>query len=328
MNSQIDVKRKPVMLFKGLLLIATLLIFGVLVVLTQTHWLTRGGGLRTSLKEQPKSNPSQNVDSSKQQNILQSRAAQEELQSDLARIEVFRRARDLDGLIITADELEEKWSRQDGELYGRLMLNISNIIANGFDDERIYTLSQKYAAAALAKADKFSLQLEAKLLEFIAMDIASVQTTGAGDSDWVRERSTKAKLWLHAWQRLERGIDKDFDFNDAASLNVCPPAETGLPCGIAPEVIKDPKLRAEYEASITANNEKARRFNQQYNLRLIGEYLPKEAEQYLTRAYSKPPYNLEELKGDLDEYLTDKTLKARIVNEVKKNMSSKQSHLE
>jgi hypothetical protein len=320
-NFRFDAKRKPAMLFKALSFSAMLLLFGVVLAVTQTQRSKGVDELAASLKMELGSESPGNIRIQGQENILPREDAQEEFNKDLARIENFLRVKDLDGLVITADELEEKWSQRGGELYGRLMLSISNGIANGFDDERIYKLSQKYAAAALTKADTFSLDLETKLLGFIAMDIAPVPAVLTGDSDWARERSTKAKLWLHAWQRLEREIDRNFDFNDVPSLNVCPPAETGLPCGIAPEGIRDPELRAKYSAAIAANTAKAKKFNQQYKLRAIGERFTAHAEQYLVRVYSKPPYNLEELKVYLNERLANRDLRERIVNEVKKKIA-------
>jgi hypothetical protein len=256
------------------------------------------------------------------QSIEEAQLNYQRLQRDLAYLDAYLRNNDLDGFVKAADELERNWSQEGGEYYGRLMLNISNLIANGFQhgfrDEKIYPLSQKYIFAALAQADSFSLELESKLLPFIARDLAPIAATGDVNSEWIKERSVKAKLWLHAWQRLEKGIDRNFNFSDVASLNVCPPEETNMPCGISPEGIKDSKLRAQYQAAITANTEKSREYNRQFVLRQISEHFPQKAEKYLIDAYSKQPYNVEELKKYLDEYLRDEGLKVRILNEVKK----------
>jgi hypothetical protein len=47
---------------------------------------------------------------------------------------------------------------------------------------------------------------------------------------------------------------------------------------------------------------------------------PKRAEQYIIRAYSKPPFDVEELKQYLDNYIADTKTKARILDAVTKNM--------
>jgi hypothetical protein len=188
-------------------------------------------------------------------------------------------------------------------------------------DERIYQLSQKYIFAALAQADNFSLDLESRLLPFLAIDQAPSATTDAVSSEWIKERGAKTRLWLHALQRLEKETDRNFNFNDHPVLNVAPPQETGLPAGVAPEAIKEPKLRAQYQAAIAANAKKAREYDRQYMLRHIREVFFPKAEQYLVSAYTKPPYDLDELRVYLNEYLADAASKERIVNEVKKKMS-------
>lgn len=94
----------------------------------------------------------------------------------------------------------------------------------------------------------------------------------------------------------------------------------GLPSGIAPESVKDPKLRAEYEAALQKNREQIERYTKQYRLRDWLSMFPKRAEEYIIRAYSKPPFDVEELKQYLDKYITDTKTKARILNAVTKNM--------
>jgi hypothetical protein len=299
-------------------LICILLLSGILFAMSQTVKPTTDSSPQPT-KNGPQQDPLNALKPAPANDTSWSSPTHKALYEDIRRLELFRYSNDLDGLILTADELEQKWSPIDGEFYARVMLNVSNLILNGgFDDTRIKPLSQRYARKALVRSEKFPLELEEQLLLFVQEDL-----NPANSEAWMKERSAKAKLWLHAWRRLEKGIDPNFDFNNRALLSVAPPLETGLPAGIAPEAIKDPKLRAQYEAAITANEEKGRRYDQQYRLRVTGKYLPNEAEQYLIRAYSKPPYNLEELKGYLDDHLADETLKTRIVNEVKKNMSSK-----
>ncbi len=250
----------------------------------------------------------------------------DQYQRSLTYLEGFVHTHDLTGLVKAADELDKRWSPQGGEYYGRLMLNISSLIANTFHEERVYSLSQKYALAGLAQADSFSLELETKLLPFIAMNLAPGMKTNNTDTEWSKERGAKAKLWLHAWQRLEKEIDRNFNFDDRPFLNIAPPVETGLPAGIAPAAIKDRRLRARYEAAISANAEKSRRYDRQSVLRSIDEHFTKQARQYLVKAYSAPPINLEELKTYLDAYLIDKSIKEGLLNEVEKSISEAQTN--
>lgn len=49
-------------------------------------------------------------------------------------------------------------------------------------------------------------------------------------------------------------------------MSVIPPGATGLPNGVAPSAIRDPGLRAEYEAKIAANTELLAAYVLQYRL--------------------------------------------------------------
>ena len=188
-----------------------------------------------------------------------------------------------------------------------------------------YSLSQKYALTALSKADTFSLELEIKILPFVAMDLAPRTKTDDVDSAWLKERAVKARLWLHAWQRLEREIDRNFNFDDRASLNVSPPEITVFPDGVTPEAIKDPTLRAQYQAAISANAEKAKKYDRQYMLRHLDKTFPAKAEQYIVRVYSQSPFNTEELKSYLNSYISDQNRRESILQQVAKNISTGQT---
>jgi hypothetical protein len=238
--------------------------------------------------------------------------SREQYRLDLATLDGFSRDKDLDGLIKRADELERKWRLGRGDYYGRLMLEIGSLIVNNFNDDRTRELGQKYIFAALSKADDFSLELEVKLLPFLAVDASPTTTPEDSMTAWEKDRKAKVKLWLHGWQRLERELDRTFNFDDLPLLNVPPPTETGLPAGIVPTAIKDIKLRLKYEAAISANAEKAHRYNHQSMLREIEKSFPTKAESYIISAYSKPPFNTKELSEFLDLYLSDVDTKARI----------------
>ncbi|HYG79352.1 MAG TPA: hypothetical protein VD861_03135 [Pyrinomonadaceae bacterium] len=217
--------------------------------------------------------------------------------------------------------MKEKWSPRDQEYYGRLIIRISNMLANYFDAGRAWQLSQKYASDALARADCFSPYLETEIVQFLLADLAPRLAAGDVASEWAKERSAKAKPWLHALRRIEQETDENFDFNDLPTLNVSPPAETGLPAGVAPEGIKDPRLRVQYAAAIKANAEKARRHNHQFMMRHLNQFFAPKAEEYLIRVYAKPPFALEELKKLLDANLKSESRKGRILDGVKKKMA-------
>jgi hypothetical protein len=127
------------------------------------------------------------------------------------------------------------------------------------------------------------------------------------------------KMRLHAWKRLLDAIDPTWDANDFPVINVTPPSASGAPSGVAPHAIKDPRLRAEYEEAIERNRQKAQRYSEQNRLHKWLKRFPKTAEEYIIRAYSKPPFDVGELKEFLQTYITDEETKATILHAVTKN---------
>lgn len=241
--------------------------------------------------------------------------------AEMSRLDALIRANDFDGLVTAADQIENTWRKNGGQFYGRLMLEVSNSLANFFSETNRDELSQKYASLALARADTMSLRLETMLLGFLTRDLAPRAAADAQGVSWAQERSSKTKLWLHAWSRLEKGINRNFDFSDRPLLNVRPPEETGLPAGAAPESIRDQKLRAAYKAAIAANAAKAQEYNNQFELKSLDGLFTKKAEEYIVRVYAKPPYNLDELERHLTASGLDQTIRKRVLSEVVKRLS-------
>jgi hypothetical protein len=88
---------------------------------------------------------------------------------------------------------------------------------------------------------------------------------------------------------------------------------------MAPEHIDNPKLRAEYETAIQENRQKAQRYSEQNRLHKWLKRFPKTAEEYIVRAYCKPPFDAGELKEFLETYIADEETKVRILDAVTKN---------
>lgn len=239
----------------------------------------------------------------------------DEYDATLRRLDALVRDNDRAGIIKIADELEAEWGRVGGDPFGRAMLEISNLLANNFRD---YPSSEKYAVQALSHSSTFSLRLETQLLGFVRRDLKLTTR------DWPKERSTKTQLWLHAWGRLEREINRNFNFNDRPFLNIAPPSETGLPAGVSPEAIKDPALRRRYKAAIADNTKKSIEFNRQFELKYLDGILPKNAQEYLVRVYTKPPRNDLQLNNYLITYGISQPIRERILNEVRKDRSQTQ----
>jgi hypothetical protein len=254
-----------------------------------------------------------------------SEAEKREYKQDRERIETIKKSfnpgpvNDIRSFEKFADEIQKKWKAKDPEHYAKLMFEICGPISSGrFNTDNRSNIARKYALSALADPNKILLDTELELIGHMMTPMVTRRApTG---QEWAQQRREDVQVRLHAWKRLLDTIDPNWDPNDLPLSNVVPPSATGFPSGVAPEAIKDPKLRAEYEAAIQKNEQKAERYGEQYRLRRWLKPFPKRAEEYIIQAYSKPPFDVEELKQYLDKYIADAPTKARILDAVTNNM--------
>ena len=219
-----------------------------------------------------------------------------------------------------ANEIQSKWSQKKKEYYARLMLEVCEPLSSGrFNDERQYDVARRYALSALAESNKIPLEVELELTGHIMTD--TVTPRAPTGQEWAKRQKQDVEVRFHAWRRLIDAIDPNWDPNDIQFyINVPLPSGVEGEAGVSPDSVKDPKLRAEYEAAIKKNREKAERYSEQNRLHKWLKRFPKRAEEYIIQAYSKPPFDVEELKQYLDKYIADTKTKARILDAVTKNM--------
>ena len=219
-----------------------------------------------------------------------------------------------------ADEIQNRWKDENKEHYALLMLEICKPLSSGnFKSDRRYQLARKYALSALDKAEDIPVRLELELTGHVLT--LMIPRSAPKGTDFAQRRKKDVEIRLQAWKRLTDAIDPNWDANDVPFLNVPLPPGVGGLAGGSPEHIKDPAQRAEYEAAIKKNRQKAENYNEQYRLRKWLKRLPRHAETYIVRAYSKPPFNFEELKQYLRRYVADEETKARILDAVRKNVT-------
>jgi Txe/YoeB family toxin of Txe-Axe toxin-antitoxin module len=251
----------------------------------------------------------------------------EEYKQELNRIKSLKKSlkpgktNDLKNYEKFADEIQSKWSRRNREHNARLILEVCGPLSSGgFKDDRRYEVARKYALSALERPEEISLEIELELTGHV-VTLMCTRCAPKG-ADFAQRRKKDVEIRLHAWKRLTDAIDTTWDPNDLPLLNVTPPLATGMRAGIAPEAIKDPTLRTQYEAAITKNRQKAERHRKQSKLRTWLKRFPKKAEEYVVQAYCKPPFNLDELRQYLAKYIVDSKTKARILDTVTKNMEN------
>jgi hypothetical protein len=253
-----------------------------------------------------------------------SEAEKHEYQQDRERIETMRKSftgpiKDLKSLEIFGDEIQAKWSQKNKEYYAKLMLAICGPISSWhFNQEGKHVLARKYALSVLSDPNKIPLETELELIGHVMTDMVTPRAPKG--QEWAQVRKKDVEVRFHAWKRLLDTIDPNWDPNEELWSPNAVGAFMGLPSGIAPEGVKDPKLRAEYEAALQKNRDKIERHSAQRRLHDWLKRFPKRAEEYIIQAYSKPPFDVEELKQYLDKYIADTKTKARILDAVTKNM--------
>lgn len=257
---------------------------------------------------------------------VSSQAEKQEYKQERARIKALRKSfkpglvNDLKEYEKFANEIQNKWNKKSKENYARLMLEVCGPLNSRYfnDDRRKAHLAREYALSVLETPDAIPLEIELKLTGYVMSDMCTPYAPKG--EDLAQRRKKDVQIRVHAWKRLLDAIDPNWDPNDKPFRNVAPPTETGLRHGTSPKVIKNQEMRAIYEKAIERNRLKSVRYLEQSRLRDWLKRFPKRAEAYIIQAYSKPPFNLEELKQYLEKYIADRKTRARIIDTVTKNM--------
>lgn len=153
------------------------------------------------------------------------------------------------------------------------------------------------AGAALRASEHLTEEEELELLCRLGGTPSSL-----GGAAWLAERARRAGLWLRAWQRIRGAMDPGFDPADRPALAV--PAPGGLPAGVAPEAIPDRRARADYQASLRQNAEKARAYRRQAGLRRLAARAWPLLEGYLAREAATPHFDLGGVREAIAAQLT------------------------
>jgi hypothetical protein len=249
----------------------------------------------------------------------------QEYKQDMARINAVKKTfkpgqvNNLEEYEKFANEIQSKWKQKNKEHSARLMLEICGPLSSGwFKDDRRYGLAKKYALSVLDKPEEISVESELELTGHV-VTLMYIPSAPKGE-DFAQRRRKDVEVRLHARKRLIDSIDPKWDPNEELLSPNAVGAFMGLPSGIAPESVGDPRLRAEYEEALQKNSEIIQRHSQQRRLHRWLKWYPKMIEEDIILLYSEPPFNLEELRQYLGKYAVDEKTRARILDAVTKNM--------
>jgi hypothetical protein len=116
-------------------------------------------------------------------------------------------------------------------------------------------------------------------------------------------REEKLRLFLTVFNGIDAKRIPDFDFEKRPSMTSVPPSETGLPAGVDPGAIRDPKLRVLYEKEIAADQAKVKLYGLQVKLREVDGTCTEAMERHVSATYFRSSV------GELDQ-LVDEAVKS------------------
>ena len=246
----------------------------------------------------------------------------QQYEQDIKTIDSLAVQRDITELEKVANSIHHRWRGTNQEKHAQLTLRICQQVGSGrFGGAQQTSLPREHALVGLEQADKLEIETELALVGYMMTDISGADAPKG--RDWAQIRRVDLRARLHAWKRLRNAIIPAWDPNDRPLRNVSPPSTTGLPAGVSPNAVREPELRKEYEAAIEANRQKAETYRRQYRLRNLQKVFEPLAEEYIIRAYSKPPLESKELQDDLVSYGIDPAMRKRILEAVQKKAGEK-----
>jgi len=140
-------------------------------------------------------------------------------------------------------------------------------------------------------------------------DLANLLSVARSDN-----RIELTTTWFDILQMIDANITNN---NRTITWHIIPPRDgtNGIqyPAGIAPEALKDPVARSNYEAAIKINNELIQNNNFQVALHTLEERASRSAEKYLKSHYALSKEDKEELKVILEKHALSPDRKKRIV---------------
>ena len=247
-----------------------------------------------------------------------------EYDRDFNRIDSLRSARNLSGLENLGDEIHATWGKSEDKDHYYILVDCLTRALNSADFGlqnvvKKEILARKYALFALQGGDVVPLDVRINLMSCTAwidgFEHRNGQTIGHA---WTEQRADRTNLWLSAWQRLDQAISSEQELIDAH-----PKSPLFMMNGI------DGGLTPEQQTERNKANQQRNKWITQLTTQKILNHMKTSysplAENYLTTVYSEPPYDVDELKRLLDAYISNPATKARILDQVSRNVKQQAS---
>jgi hypothetical protein len=127
-------------------------------------------------------------------------------------------------------------------------------------------------------------QLESAIRSLEHADLLEAET----GAERLAMRLEVGQLWMGAFEALTSGIDPAFDPEDRPQMNLVPPPgrNQAYSSGVSPTAIREPEIRAAYEADLQKNKEKVESRRIQNRLRLMEDRAAESVERFIRRFYT------------------------------------------
>jgi hypothetical protein len=182
----------------------------------------------------------------------------------------------------------------------------------------VMTDNQKNLNKAKARIKEFEAEREPERLREASLAIDDVNLPAERDPETRGQlRSSALSVWLQLLGILDRYVVPNFNPKDVPQTRVQPPPTSGgivYPPGADPELIDDPKARAEYKKAIAENNAKTDRYRLQVELGRMSERISQRAKAFIKNSYTSSEQDQHELKSAIEKEVKDAARKADLLS--------------
>jgi hypothetical protein len=247
--------------------------------------------------------------------------AQLDFDKAIAAIRESRKTKDLKSLMSIAEECQKEYPPMS---YAglRLRQEVCNALSStNYNDATQYDTLQKLTTETAQASDAGALEQIVPIVQHLRVGFG-IKYGVEVDEKLQQSRRANMRLYLRVFPRFAKEIIPDFDFKDVPSLNLSPPGG-GYPSGVAPESIKEPEIRKQYEAALKANSDKADKLNRQRALRDLEKSYLRSLEGNVGGAYGWFPVNHDEVRSDFKEFGVPPDVTERVLKKLEERIANK-----
>ena len=168
---------------------------------------------------------------------------------------------------------------------------------------------------AMKKTVAFADSHDVQLLKDAEAALESINLVDEHDAaKRIAIRQEMLAAWLAVAAQLDRSIDPNFDPDDFPQESLVQPSVDGISItSNAPENIKDPKARAEFQRAVDENTKKTIRYTLQFELLRLNERVTDRLGRFIRMAYMPSASDQREVKAAMERAGTDPARGTRLL---------------